>query len=109
YADHYTLNDNAYGTIWGPSTPGAIDLASGNTNGVILADAINKAATNGDIIPDGTGNSTTGYTLVNDANAYWDDCATADAVAFSGQNVGNLLNNNPPPNGAPLSWGWFSV
>ena len=35
YAEHYALNDNFYGTNYGPSTPGAINVASGNTYGAI--------------------------------------------------------------------------
>ena len=34
YAQHYALNDNSYDTNFGPSTPGAINLISGQTNGV---------------------------------------------------------------------------
>ncbi len=35
YAQHYAMNDNSYDTTFGPSTPGAINLISGQTNGVI--------------------------------------------------------------------------
>ena len=28
------MNDNSFGTVFGPSTPGAINLISGQTNGV---------------------------------------------------------------------------
>ena len=35
YAQHYTLNDNSYSTQFGPSTPGAINLISGQTNGAV--------------------------------------------------------------------------
>ena len=34
YAQHFALSDNSYGTNYGPSTPGAINLISGNTHGV---------------------------------------------------------------------------
>ena len=34
YAQHFAMNDNSYGTNFGPSTPGAINLISGQTNGV---------------------------------------------------------------------------
>ena len=34
YAQHFALNDNNYTTQFGPSTPGAINLISGQTNGV---------------------------------------------------------------------------
>ena len=34
YAQRFAMSDNSYGTNFGPSTPGAINLASGQTNGV---------------------------------------------------------------------------
>ena len=52
---------------------------------------------NGDLTPDGKG----GFSLTNDAQPYWDDCSTRDAVAFKGTNIGDVLNR------AGLSWGWF--
>src|SRR5690242_5265622 len=33
YAQRFALNDNFFGTTFGPSTPGAINLVSGNTHG----------------------------------------------------------------------------
>ncbi len=38
YAQHFALNDNSFGTTFGPSTPGAINLVSGNTHGTHAAD-----------------------------------------------------------------------
>ena len=35
YAQHFAMSDNSYDTTFGPSTPGAINLISGQTNGVI--------------------------------------------------------------------------
>ena len=34
YAQHFAMSDNSYGTNFGPSTPGALNLISGQTNGV---------------------------------------------------------------------------
>src|ERR1700694_1358406 len=34
YAQYFAMNDNSYVTQFGPSTPGAINLISGQTNGV---------------------------------------------------------------------------
>ena len=34
YAQRFAMNDNSYDTNFGPSTPGAINLISGQTNGV---------------------------------------------------------------------------
>jgi phospholipase C len=89
------MSDNSFGTTFGPSSPGAINLASGDTGGV--ARAIRGAATDGDVVADGQG----GYSLISDAQPFYDDCSTRDAVAMSGTNIGDQLN------AAGLSWGWF--
>ena len=36
YAQHFALNDNSYGTQFGPSTPGALNLVCGQTNGASI-------------------------------------------------------------------------
>src|ERR1700723_2152824 len=36
YAQHYAMSDNSYGTGFGPSTPGALNLVSGQTIGNLL-------------------------------------------------------------------------
>ena len=103
YAQHYAMSDNSFGTTFGPSAPGAINLISGDTGGVDMAHTANSPSVatatrpNADITADGQG----GYLLTSDAQPYWDDCSTRDAVAMSGQNVGDLLNAKG------LSWGWF--
>jgi phospholipase C len=35
YAQNFAMNDNSYSTNFGPSSPGAINMFSGQTNGVI--------------------------------------------------------------------------
>ena len=55
------------------------------------------ASPDADLTADGKG----GYSLTSDAQPYWDDCSTRDAVALSGKNIGDELN------AAGLSWGWF--
>jgi phospholipase C len=95
YAQNFSMSDNSFNTTFGPSAPGALNLVSGNTGGVGLM--INGAATNGDTVPDGRG----GNSLIEDAQPYYDDCSTRDAVSLTGTNIGDLLN------AAGLSWGWF--
>jgi phospholipase C len=107
YAQHYAMSDNSWETTFGPSAPGAINLVSGNTGGVDTAHeaqpgtsvvtTATSAAPNADITPDGHG----GFSLTSDAQPYWDDCSTRDAVALKGTNIGDLLNQHH------LSWGWF--
>ena len=103
YAQHYAMSDNNFATTFGPSSPGAINLVSGNTGAVDTAHEANSpsiatsTSPNADLTPDGKG----GYSLTSDAQPYWDDCSTRDAVAMSGTNIGDELN------AAGLSWGWF--
>src|SRR5262249_20077319 len=38
YAQSFAMNDNSFGTTFGPSTPGALNLVSGSTHGVTPPD-----------------------------------------------------------------------
>jgi phospholipase C len=103
YAQHFSMSDNSFATTFGPSSPGAVNLVSGDTGGVDMLHAVNSpsistpTAPNGDLTADGHG----GYSLTSDAQPYYDDCSTRDAVAMSGRNIGDELN------AAGLTWGWF--
>jgi phospholipase C len=103
YAQHYSMSDNSYGTTFGPSAPGAINLVSGDTGNVDTSHSVNSPSLSTSTSPDGdlTGNGKGGYSLTSDAQPYWDDCSTRDAVAMSGTNIGDLLNQRG------ISWGWF--
>jgi phospholipase C len=100
YAQHFAMSDNSYANTFGPSAPGAINLVSGDTGGVDMTHTANspsQTGPNADVTADGKG----GFSLTNDAQPYYDDCSTRNAVALSGQNIGDLLNARG------LSWGWF--
>ena len=94
YASQFAMSDSSFGTTFGPSSPGAINLAAGTTGGVDKM--INGADTDGDTVPDGSGGR-----MIDDAQPYYDDCSTRDAASLSGRNIGDNLN------AAGLSWGWF--
>ena len=97
YAQNFALNDNFFATQFGSSSPGAVNLISGQTNGIVQATALNTPSTAE--VADGQG----GFTLIGDADPLHDACAgpTNFQMNLSGNNVGNLLNT------AGLSWGWF--
>jgi phospholipase C len=98
YAQHFAMSDNSYNTQFGPSTPGAISVTSGNTTTIDSSKfAFGMTTSNGNIVPNGAG----GYTLIGDLRPYYDDCNTSAATGFTGQNIGDKLN------AAGLSWGWF--
>ena len=94
YAQRYALNDNSYGTTFGPSTLGAVELISGQTNGVV--DQINA----GDIVIGG-GHGT--VTEIGDGDPIGDVCSTTTGgqLRHSGNNIGEMLTR------AGVTWGWF--
>jgi len=95
YAQHYALNDHSFGSTFGASTQGALNLVSGQTNGVAT---YSTGAASG-VVADGQG----GYTLIGDEDPANDVCSSASAnVSMDGPNIGNLLNT------AGVSWGFFS-
>jgi phospholipase C len=96
YAQHFAINDNAYGTTFGPSTVGAVNLISGQTNGVNAEDAASAGSA---VSSDGYG----GYTDIGDANPINDICSGGSGFEMGNenQNIGDLLNAQG------VTWGWF--
>lgn len=94
YAQHFAMSDNAYSDQYGPSTPGAITLISGQTNGVIpVATKSTKW-----FVADGQG----GYTMISDPQPAGDGCSTdGNQASMTGRNIGDLLNARG------ITWGWF--
>ena len=96
YAQHYAMSDNSYDTNFGPSTPGAINLVSGQTNGVINVLNTGSALTNSGA--DGT------VTDIGDGDPVGDMCSTTTGTLFQmgGKSIGDLLN------AANVTWGFFT-
>jgi len=97
YAQHFALSDASYDTQFGPSTPGALNLISGQTNTVT---PVLGTATADSLVDDGQG----GYTMIGDVDPAGDTCSSTTNTASMGstnKNIGDLLN------AAGLSWGWF--
>lgn len=94
YAQHYAMSDHQFNTVFGPSSPGAINLVSGQTNGVV-----NVQNAGGVMVPDGNG----GFTLISDPDPAGDVCSSTSGslVRMTGRNVGDLLS------AAKVSWGFF--
>jgi phospholipase C len=87
------MSDNSCATNFGPSTDGALNLISGQTNGAI---DVPEAAASA-VVPDGNG----GMTLISDADPAGDVCSGSNTLAMSGKNIGDLLNAKG------ISWGFF--
>jgi phospholipase C len=94
YAQHYAMSDRFFGTTFGPSTLGALNLVAGQTNGVV-----NDGNAAGNMVSDGNG----GYTLTRNAAPVNDICSSTSGalVHMTGRNVGDLLN------AAAVTWGFF--
>jgi phospholipase C len=82
YAQHYSMSDNFFGTGYGPSTPGALNLISGNTHGATAVGGVENG------------------TVIGDPDPADDDCS-AKQTTMTGRNVGDLMND------AHVTWGWF--
>jgi len=107
YAQYFALNDNNYTTQFGPSTPGAINLISGQANGL---DAVQN-------VLDATGNLkfptheafgdaahlTSNLTEIGDGDPLLDVCSNPaiDQITMHGKNIGDLLNEKG------ITWGSF--
>ena len=90
YAQEFAMNDNSFGTTFGPSTPGALNLASGNTSPYDLAHS------KGDL-----SDAVVGTSVIGDPDPFYDDCSGSQQVSVTGTNVGDLLNAKG------ITWGWF--
>jgi phospholipase C len=98
YAQHFAMSDNMYDTNFGPSTPGALNVISGQTNGVT---STTVKVNNSTIVE--AGGTAGSLTLIGDADPAGDVCSsTTKNVSMSGTNIGDLLN------AAGVSWGFFA-
>lgn len=94
YAQHFAMSDNSFGTGFGPSTPGLLNLVAGNT----YAGQVTKGTGPGFI----AGGSTFGA-VIGDADPGGDNCSapTRTQITMTGKNIGDLLNE------AGITWGSF--
>jgi phospholipase C len=106
YAQNYAMSDNNWDTTFGPSTPGALNLISGQTGTAYAVDPKSGAKVEdpGSVSPL---NSAGLGTVYGDPDPAFDDCSDNNhtssnplAVA-TGKNIGDLLNARN------VSWGWF--
>jgi phospholipase C len=99
YAQRFAMSDNSYNSNFGPSTPGAINLIAGQTNGINQATATHTPS--GNEVADGQG----GWTMIGDGEALGDVCSSTGSfnaeMTANNTNVGDLLNAKG------ITWGWF--
>src|SRR5579872_389298 len=71
YAQRFAMSDNSFGTTFGPSTPGVLNLVSGQTHGADTP--IAGTVANG--------------TVIGDADPAHDDCSGTPTFGMTGTNV----------------------
>jgi phospholipase C len=116
YAQRFAMSDASYGTGYGQSDVGAVNVTGANTYGAVCGDAGHVYAPAGVTVPAcpaGTGTATPGRpqaagsgTMTGDTDPYYDGCSndsagTGATIAMGGRNIGDLLD------AARVSWGWF--
>ncbi len=106
YAQQFAMSDRSFGSVFGPSSPGAINLISGQTHGFRAVNSVTLQPTTDSyavVSPDSNGVGT----VINDPDPAFDDCSdknhtsTNNLAAGTGTNVGDLLNDRG------VTWGWF--
>jgi phospholipase C len=106
YAQQFALSDNSFDSVFGPSTPGALNLISGQTRGFRAVTSVTHQPTTDSfavVAPDVNGVGT----VINDPDPAYDDCSdnghtsTNNLASATGSNVGDLLNDRG------VTWGWF--
>jgi phospholipase C len=113
YAQRFAMSDNSFGSTFGPSTPGVINLVSGQTLGGILhhaGSAVGSVYVNSNSAATGSGLSETVTNVTDDGDndAYLDDCGkdkggtvVTETLEMTSKNIGDLLNAKH------ITWAWF--
>ncbi len=127
YAQHFAMSDNAFGTNYGPSTPGALNVTAAQTYGAICGPSLatindlpcqdpsglNTTTLTSSNITAGPAQAAGGGTTYSDADPTYDICSylphadggdgnpSASTLTMGGPNIGTELNS------AGLTWGWF--
>ena len=106
YAQHYAMNDDSFGSTFGPSTPGALNLAAGQTHGMTAVDPHTGAALSHSLFVSSVNAEHLG-TDTADIDPAYDDCSGNNHTspisvgAMTGKNIGDLLDAQG------ITWGWF--
>jgi phospholipase C len=119
YANRFAMSDNSFSDVFGPSTPGAISLVSGQTHGfktyANTATNSTEPATAALGTPNVDGSDVSAVdasgvgTIENDPQPAFDDCTTRNRVGDNNvvngvttpANIGDLLNAKG------ITWGFF--
>ncbi|MGZ5871373.1 MAG: phospholipase C [Bradyrhizobium sp.] len=104
YAQNFAMSDNAFTDTFGPSTPGLLNMWSGQTNGAVFTVPGGTPPSPATLLAGGVAvpNSDNSLTLITDIDPTGDVCSSPKLqVQMTSQNIGDLLN------AANIPWGSF--
>ncbi len=110
YAQHFAMSDNSYGTNFGPSTPGAINVTGTNTfgatcggdSGAVFPTTVSSCGNASAATPTpGHPQAQGPGTVYSDADPAYDVCSKGATIGVGGKNIGDLLDQSG------ITWGWF--
>jgi phospholipase C len=111
YAQNYAMSDNNYDTEFGPSTPGALNLVSGQTGAGYAVSPTTGEKITAPVADTVSALNRKGLgTIYGDLDPAYDDCSNNSHASSensfplgvsTGPNIGNLLNARH------ITWGWF--
>ncbi len=104
YAQNFAMSDRFFNSNFGPSTPGAINLVSGNTHGFVEVDSVTGAPAPASAALIDHDPVTGVGSMIGDPQPSYDDCSAHGPnhlVKATGRNIGDLLNAKG------VTWGWF--
>jgi phospholipase C len=136
FAQRFAMSDNSWGTTYGPSTPGALNLITGQTAGAVvhtftgtkgatgqlvdnvqgtsIPDVFFVGTTNPQVAADVVGSThpvpvQTG-TLTTDLDPYLDDCGNDKGGTAAGKVTAEMTGKNVGDllNEKGVTWGWFA-
>jgi phospholipase C len=123
YAQKFAMSDSFFGSTFGPSTPGHINLISGQTHGATCVNKSSLGLLKNYYYTRCLKGAVSKGTMIYDPDPAYDDCSTSledsaithfvvpvndavptfSVVTMKGRNIGDLLNAKN------VSWGWFSA
>jgi len=108
YAQHFGMSDNAFNSVFGPSSPGALSLIAATTAGTVCGPSSSVYNSPGVCSTTPPATSAGEGTTYRDVDPYYDNCSSggttnkSNTAAMAGTTIGDLMN------AAGITWGWFN-
>src|SRR5262249_21357713 len=93
YAQHFAMSDNSFGTTFGPSSVGALNLVAGQTHGASgNCASVAGCVVDAESLRVNKSFEIVGQTIIGDPQPGLDDCSTRERATMTGPNIGEALS-----------------